>query len=163
MRSQAAVPARTDRARRRYSITMDIEAIPSRFLRLRQVLDIVGLSKSAVYARIKEGTFPKAVSLGGTSVAWVETEVIDWMNARIVASPDGEARLRRANMKPPSAGVRSRPDRITVQSPPQPVKPKRDDAERKRAEDRRRHDAKLDALLSALRDYLIYSRVSPAE
>ena len=62
---------------------MNIAALPNRFLRLRQVLDIVGLSKSAVYARIREGSFPKAISLGGTSVAWIEAEVNSWMNARI--------------------------------------------------------------------------------
>jgi prophage regulatory protein len=44
------------------------------------------LSKSAVYVRIAQGTFPKPVSLGGRSVAWVEAEVTAWMNARIAAS-----------------------------------------------------------------------------
>jgi prophage regulatory protein len=57
-----------------------------RFLRLHQVKDFVGLSKSAVYARIAQGTFPKPVSLGGRSVAWIESEVTAWMNARIDAS-----------------------------------------------------------------------------
>lgn len=42
---------------------------PHRMRRLRQVLDIVGLSKSVVYARIKQGSFPKSISLGDTSVA----------------------------------------------------------------------------------------------
>ena len=65
---------------------MTSAAIPNRLLRLRQVLDIVGLSKSAVYARIREGSFPKSISLGGTSVAWIEAEVNDWVNARIAVS-----------------------------------------------------------------------------
>jgi prophage regulatory protein len=60
--------------------------IPNRFLRLRQVKDLLGLSKSAIYARIAQGTFPKPVSLGGRTVAWIESEVIAWMNARVDAS-----------------------------------------------------------------------------
>jgi prophage regulatory protein len=60
--------------------------IPNRFLRLRQVKDLLGLSKSAIYARIGQGTFPKPVSLGGRSVAWIESEVAAWMNARVDAS-----------------------------------------------------------------------------
>jgi prophage regulatory protein len=59
---------------------------PNRFLRLRQVIDLVGLRKTTLYARIGEGSFPKPVSLGGRSVAWIESEVIDWQNARITAS-----------------------------------------------------------------------------
>jgi prophage regulatory protein len=70
---------------------MNIAALPNRFLRLRQVLAIVGLSKSAVYARIKEGSFPKSISLGGTSVAWIEAEVNNWMNARIAARDQSPA------------------------------------------------------------------------
>ena len=56
---------------------------PLTFLRLRQVKERLGLSKSAIYVRIAEGTFPKPISLGGRSVAWVEAEVTAWMNARI--------------------------------------------------------------------------------
>ncbi|MEL7306578.1 MAG: AlpA family phage regulatory protein, partial [Pseudomonadota bacterium] len=32
---------------------------------------------------ISEGTFPKQVSLGAKSVAWVESEVDDWIMERI--------------------------------------------------------------------------------
>lgn len=61
--------------------------IPSyRMLRLRQVKEMIGLSKSAIYDRIAQGTFPKAVSLGGRSVAWLESEVNAWLAAQIAAS-----------------------------------------------------------------------------
>lgn len=138
---------------------MTIEALPYRLLRLPQVLDTVGLSRSAIYTRIRKGNFPKPISLGGTSVAWLESEVLAWLDARIVASPDGEARLHRSRILP--RGDTSNPESITVQCPAQPVKPKRDDAERKRADDRRRNE-KLDTLLAALRDYLIDLRVNLA-
>lgn len=126
---------------------MNIEALPSRFLRLREVLEIVGLSKSAVYARIRQGSFPKSISLGGTSVAWIEAEVTDWMNARI-ALRGGKTRLSRAFMETPSVGDTPAPDRTIGKIPPN----------RSRLADRRR-DAKLDALLVALREYLIDLRV----
>jgi len=56
------------------------------FLRFRQVKNMVGLGKTTLYARIGQGTFPKPVSLGGRSVAWIESEVTAWMHARIAAS-----------------------------------------------------------------------------
>ena len=59
---------------------------PHRMLRLPQVKDMVALSKSSIYNRIAEGTFPKAINLGGKSVGWLEAEVIAWLDARIAAS-----------------------------------------------------------------------------
>jgi len=53
------------------------------FLRLRQVKAMTGLSKTTLYDRIKKGTFPAPVSLGGRSVGWIESEVAAWQDARI--------------------------------------------------------------------------------
>jgi prophage regulatory protein len=44
---------------------MDNPSSPYRMLRFRQVREIVALSKTAIYNRINQGTFPKPVSLGG--------------------------------------------------------------------------------------------------
>ena len=62
------------------------------FLRINQVITTTGLSRSYIYQLCKEGRFPKPVSLvpGGTSVAWVATEVDDWILGRI-AERDQEA------------------------------------------------------------------------
>lgn len=54
-----------------------------RILRLRDVLDSTGLGRSTIYAYIEKGLFPKPVSLGERSVGWVESEVLDWILARI--------------------------------------------------------------------------------
>jgi prophage regulatory protein len=54
-----------------------------RMLRLRAVLDRTALPKSTVYQKIKEGEFPKPVPLGPKSVAWVESEIEDWLLERI--------------------------------------------------------------------------------
>ncbi|MEH6589165.1 MAG: AlpA family phage regulatory protein [Halioglobus sp.] len=59
--------------------------IPVRLLRVKEVLMLTGLSRSYLYALSSDGRFPRSVSLvpGGTSRAWVEAEVQDWLNERI--------------------------------------------------------------------------------
>jgi prophage regulatory protein len=53
-----------------------------KILRLRSVMDWTGLSRSTIYAMIKNGTFPKNVSLGVRSVGWVSTEIESWIASR---------------------------------------------------------------------------------
>ena len=50
-----------------------------RILRLTQVLDRVGLSRSTVYERIKNGSFPKQITLGARAVGWLEHEIDAWL------------------------------------------------------------------------------------
>ena len=52
-------------------------------LRRTDVEQRTGLKRSAIYARMKEGAFPKSVPLGGRSVAWVEEEIESWIEGRI--------------------------------------------------------------------------------
>ncbi|MCY1400107.1 Prophage CP4-57 regulatory protein (AlpA) [compost metagenome] len=54
-----------------------------RIIRLKEVIDSTGLARSTIYKYIKEGTFPKSVSLGDRCVGWVDSEVHDWILARI--------------------------------------------------------------------------------
>ena len=56
-----------------------------RIIRLKEVIDCTGLGRSTIYKYIAEGSFPKPVSLGDRSVGWVESEVHDWILARIEA------------------------------------------------------------------------------
>ncbi len=55
-------------------------------LRLPAVKTSTGLSRSTIYLRVAEGTFPKPVSLGGRAVGWLEAEIQDWLRQRIEAS-----------------------------------------------------------------------------
>jgi len=55
-------------------------------LRLPAVKTSTGLSRSTIYLRVSEGTFPKPVSLGGRAVGWLEEEVQSWLAQRIAAS-----------------------------------------------------------------------------
>lgn len=52
-------------------------------LRLDAVLIRTGLSRSGVYHKIAEGNFPRPVAIGSRAVAWVESEITAWIQARI--------------------------------------------------------------------------------
>ena len=56
-------------------------------LRLPDVKRSTGLSRSTIYLRISQGTFPKPVSLGGCAVGWLEAEVQQWLQRRIEVGP----------------------------------------------------------------------------
>lgn len=54
-----------------------------RILRLPNVLDRTGLSRSTVYQWVSEGRFPKPVSLGTRAVGWVESDIEEWIGKQI--------------------------------------------------------------------------------
>ncbi|WP_427121026.1 helix-turn-helix transcriptional regulator [Pseudomonas aeruginosa] len=53
---------------------------------------LTGLGRSTVYKVMKEGSFPGSVALGDKAVAWVESEVQEWILARL-RERDGQASL----------------------------------------------------------------------
>ena len=55
-------------------------------LRLPAVKARTGLSRSTIYLRISEGSFPNPVCLGSRAVGWIEAEVDDWLNQQIETS-----------------------------------------------------------------------------
>ena len=55
-------------------------------LRLPAVKSRTGLSRSTLYSKVAEGTFPKPISLGARAVGWVDTEVEAWVSGRIEQS-----------------------------------------------------------------------------
>jgi predicted DNA-binding transcriptional regulator AlpA len=57
-----------------------------RFLRLPEVKAFTGLSRSSLYALIRERSFPAPVRLGRRTVAWVRSEVKQWAAERVNAS-----------------------------------------------------------------------------
>lgn len=68
-------------------------------LRCKQVKDWTGLSRSTIYLRIQEGTFPKPVNLGARAVGWPSTEVTAINTARIAGKNDSEIRTLVAKME----------------------------------------------------------------
>ena len=61
--------------------------IAVRFIRIREVCEKTGLSKSSIYDLMTQGRFPQTVRLSeaGRSVAFVESEIEDWMVSRVSA------------------------------------------------------------------------------
>jgi prophage regulatory protein len=56
-----------------------------RILRLKAVMELTGLGRSTLYLYVKEGIFPARVALGSRAIGFVESEVQDWILARINA------------------------------------------------------------------------------
>ena len=54
-----------------------------RLIKLKEVIQKTSLGHSSIYKFIAEGKFPKQVSLGAKSVAWLESEVDDWIMDRV--------------------------------------------------------------------------------
>jgi prophage regulatory protein len=59
-------------------------------LRRPQVQQRTGLSRSTLYQYIKEGAFPASVSLGPRAVGWLESDVSDWISARVKLARQGQ-------------------------------------------------------------------------
>ena len=58
----------------------------TKILRLPAVLARIGIGKTAVYAAIRRGDFPKPVKLSARAVGWRADEVDEWISGRSRAS-----------------------------------------------------------------------------
>jgi prophage regulatory protein len=63
---------------------------PKRILRLPDVKVRAGLGTTALYSRMREGAFPRPVSLGGRAVGWLESDIDDWIESRVATSRSAE-------------------------------------------------------------------------
>ena len=52
-------------------------------IRLAEVQKRTGYSKAWIYRLLKDNRFPKSVKIGSRSIAFVESEVDDWISQRI--------------------------------------------------------------------------------
>lgn len=57
-----------------------------RLIRLSQVREMTGLSKTSIYARIAEGTFPRQIPIGPRIVAWIDSDIKEWIETQIKKS-----------------------------------------------------------------------------
>ena len=58
----------------------------SKVLRLTEVCDRTGLSKSSIYKKMQELNFPQSIALGARAVGWLEEEIEQWIQTRISKS-----------------------------------------------------------------------------
>ena len=55
-------------------------------LRLPAVRARVSMSRSTIYQRVREGTFPPPVNLGKRAVGWLASEVDAWLASQVERS-----------------------------------------------------------------------------
>lgn len=62
----------------------------TKLLRIKDLTEIIGLSRSHIYKLAKDGKFPKPVPIveGGASVGWLADEIETWLKERIAARKD---------------------------------------------------------------------------
>jgi prophage regulatory protein len=72
---------------------------PTTILRLPAVRTETGLARSTIYARIKQGLWPKPVRLGTRAVGWPGCEVEAMNSARIAGKTDAEIRSLVLNLE----------------------------------------------------------------
>jgi prophage regulatory protein len=79
--------------------SMSANTDPGDIIRIEQVLDTTGLSRTMLYQQIREGTFPCQVPLGARSVGWYKNQVDDWKRNRPVKQPQGKGVREDAHRK----------------------------------------------------------------
>lgn len=52
---------------------------PERIIRLKTVLARTGLSRSTIYRKIAEGTFPAQLKISTNGAGWRESEINRWV------------------------------------------------------------------------------------
>ncbi len=61
-------------------------------LRLPQVKQRTGLSRSTIYLNISHGSFPKPIPIGDRAVGWIETDIDEWIQEKISRARNGNTR-----------------------------------------------------------------------
>lgn len=49
-----------------------------KFLRIQEVTSLTGMSKSAIYAGIRAGRFPRPAKIGARAIAWSSSTLAEW-------------------------------------------------------------------------------------
>lgn len=57
-----------------------------KLLRLPRVEEETTLKKPTIYAGIKAGTFPAPIKTGARSVAWLQSDIQNWIDGRVAAT-----------------------------------------------------------------------------
>lgn len=58
----------------------------TKYLRRRSVEELTGLSCTTIYRMMSEGHFPRPVKITGKLVAWPESTIVEWLEARPMAA-----------------------------------------------------------------------------
>ncbi len=63
---------------------------PDRIIRLKTVLARTGLSRSTIYRKIAEGTFPAQIRISIHGAGWHESDINRWIADPVSWRPKGE-------------------------------------------------------------------------
>lgn len=63
---------------------------PERIIRLKTVLDRTGLSRSTIYRKMAEGTFPPQLKIGVHGAGWHESAIDRWVANPAAYRPDND-------------------------------------------------------------------------
>jgi prophage regulatory protein len=63
---------------------------PDRIVRLKTVLARTGLSRSTIYRKITEGTFPPRIKISVNGTGWHESDINRWIADPVSWRPKGE-------------------------------------------------------------------------
>lgn len=61
---------------------------PDRILRLKAVLEVTGLTRSALYRKMHHGTFPRNIKISTRCIGWRESAIGEWMRNPIYYDAD---------------------------------------------------------------------------
>ncbi|MDR0942477.1 MAG: AlpA family transcriptional regulator [Holosporales bacterium] len=61
----------------------------TQFLRLPQIVKLLGIGRVSVYDKIKKGLIKKPIKLGSRTSVWLRSDIDEYI-ARMVATRDGE-------------------------------------------------------------------------
>ena len=61
---------------------------PDRIIRLTTVLSRTGLSRSTIYRKIAEGTFPAQLRISVNGAGWRESDINRWVANRVAWRPE---------------------------------------------------------------------------
>ena len=53
-----------------------------RILRAKDVVAVLGVSRTTLWRWVKDGTFPQPIQLGPATAGWRESVVWDWIDSR---------------------------------------------------------------------------------
>ena len=56
-----------------------------RLIRRKEVQDKTGIGASSIYAMMKKGEFPQCLNLSERRVAWIESDIDQWIAERIAS------------------------------------------------------------------------------
>ena len=59
---------------------------PKRIIRLREVIERTGKSRTAIYREMAAGQFPKNFPTGQNTVGWLESEIDQWIDSCVETS-----------------------------------------------------------------------------